>query len=60
MRLIVNQNPWPILSSVLTTVTGIVVFDSAAQIIGLSNIKLVILQTSENINIIHYSSKSLT
>lgn len=48
----VNQNPRPILSSVFSTVAGIVVLDSAVYIIGVPNIKFVGFPALEDINVV--------
>jgi len=48
----VNQSPRPILSSVFSTVAGIVVFDSAVYIVGMPNIKFVVFPAPEDIDVI--------
>lgn len=53
MALAMNQNPRLILSRVFPATACIVFFESAIYVIGVSDIKLIVFQALEDINVIH-------
>ena len=48
-----NQNPGSILPSVFPAESGIMVFDSAAYIVGLPDIKFAVFPALEDIDVIY-------
>ena len=53
MRFTINQFPGPIMSSVFSSPSGIMLFDPASQVISVSNIKSGCLKAFKYINVIH-------
>ena len=56
MLFTINQNSGTILPGIFTTVSGIVIFDSAVYMISLPDIKFAVLPALENIDVIHNCS----
>ena len=48
-----NQSPRPILPSVFSAKSGIMVFDSAVYIVGLPDIKFAVFPALEDIDVIY-------